>query len=82
MQHEPHPGAGVVEIHREVPGLLRHPGLDRVLRDAENADPAATVLAWQDELPVPGLVLLAGLQRGVLRDVAGQLRGGYRRLRR
>jgi hypothetical protein len=44
MQHEPHPDAGVLEIHQEVPGLLRHPGLDRVLRGAENADPAATVL--------------------------------------
>jgi len=44
MQHEPRPDAGVIEIHQEVPGLLHHPGLDRVLRGSENPDPAAAVL--------------------------------------
>jgi hypothetical protein len=44
MQYESHPDAGVIEIHQEVPGLLHHPGLDRVLRSSENPDPAATVL--------------------------------------
>jgi len=44
MQHEPRPDAGVIEIHQEVPGLLHHPGLDRVLRGSENPGPAATVL--------------------------------------
>ena len=34
----------MIEIHQEVPGLLRHPGLDRVLRSSENPDLAATVL--------------------------------------
>jgi hypothetical protein len=36
MQHEPDPDAGVFEIQQEVPGLLRHLGLDRVLRGSEN----------------------------------------------
>jgi len=44
VQHKPHPDADVIEIHQEVPGLLRHPGLDWVLRRSENLDPAATVL--------------------------------------
>src|ERR1022692_2624295 len=43
MQHKPRPDAGVIEIHQEVPGLLHHRGLDRVLRCSENPGPAATV---------------------------------------
>jgi hypothetical protein len=44
MQHERGPDAGVIEIHKEVPGLLRHSGMDWALRGSANADPAATVL--------------------------------------
>jgi len=44
MQHEPRSDADVIEIHQEVSGLLRQPGLDRVLCGSENPDPAATVL--------------------------------------
>jgi len=44
MQHESGSDTGVIEIHREVPGLLYHPGPDRVLRGSENPSPAATVL--------------------------------------
>ncbi len=44
VRHQPRPDAGVIEIRQEVPGLLPHPGLDRVLRGSENPDPAAAVL--------------------------------------
>jgi hypothetical protein len=44
MQHEPRAGAGVIQVHEQIPGLLHHPRLDRVPGDTENPDPAAAVL--------------------------------------
>ena len=44
MQNELHPGARVLQVHQEVPGLLDHPRLDGVLGGAEDPDPAGAVL--------------------------------------
>jgi hypothetical protein len=44
MQDELHPRPDIVQVHEQVPGLLDHPRLDRMLRDSEDAYPAAAVL--------------------------------------
>jgi hypothetical protein len=36
MQQELHPRPGVLQVHEQVPGLLHHPGLDRMLGGAKN----------------------------------------------
>ena len=44
MQHELHPRSGVLQVHEQVPGLLHHPGLDRMLGGAQNPCAAGAVL--------------------------------------
>jgi hypothetical protein len=44
MQDELHPRPSILQVHEQVPGLLHHPRLDRVLRDAEDSDPSAAML--------------------------------------
>ncbi len=44
MQHELHPRPGILQVHEQVPGLLDHPRLDRVLGCSEDAYPARAVL--------------------------------------
>jgi hypothetical protein len=44
MQHELHPRSGVLQVHEQVPGLLHHPGLDRMLGGAQNPYAAGAVL--------------------------------------
>jgi hypothetical protein len=44
MQDELHPRPDIVQVHEQVPGLLGHPRLDRMLRDSEDAYPAGAVL--------------------------------------
>jgi hypothetical protein len=44
VQDELHPRPGILQVHEQVPGLLDHPGLDRVLGGSEDAYPARAVL--------------------------------------
>jgi hypothetical protein len=44
MQHELHPRSGVLQVHEQVPGLLHHPGLDRMPGGAQNPYAAGAVL--------------------------------------
>ena len=44
MQHELHPRPGTLQVREQIPGLLDHPRLDRVLRSAQYPDPAGAVL--------------------------------------
>ena len=44
MQGELHAHPCIFQVHQEVPGLLHYPGLDRVLRGAQDPDPAGAVL--------------------------------------
>ncbi|HEX3957509.1 MAG TPA: Scr1 family TA system antitoxin-like transcriptional regulator [Trebonia sp.] len=44
LQHELHPRPGVIQVHQQVPGLLHHPGLDRMLRSTQNPHTAGAVL--------------------------------------
>jgi hypothetical protein len=44
MQDELHPRPDIVQVHAQVPGLLDHPRLDRMLRDSEDAYPAGAML--------------------------------------
>ena len=44
MQDELHAHPRIFQVHQKVPGLLHYPGLDRVLRGAQDPDPAGVVL--------------------------------------
>jgi hypothetical protein len=44
MQDEPRSGPGIPQVHEQVPGLLDDPGLDRVLRGAQDPEAPTAVL--------------------------------------
>jgi len=44
MQDEVHPRPDILQVHKQVPSLLDHPRLDRVLGRSEDAYPAGAVL--------------------------------------
>src|SRR5215469_5850929 len=56
----PRPDADVIEVHQEVPGLLYHPGLDRVLGGYENLGPAATVLGGGQKVHLAAVEQVGG----------------------
>jgi hypothetical protein len=44
MQDELHAHPGIVQVHREIPGLLHYPRQDRMLGGSEDPDAAGAVL--------------------------------------
>jgi hypothetical protein len=59
MQHELHPRPGVLQVHEQVPCLLHHPGLDRMLGGAQNPYAAGAVLDHGKDID-PGSVEQVG----------------------
>lgn len=67
---EPEAFAGVVEVHREVAGLLGQPGAGRVSGDGEDVNPASGVLDDEERVE-PGQVDCVEVEQVAGQDPAG-----------
>jgi hypothetical protein len=60
MQHELHPRPGIIQVHEQVPGLLDYPLLDRVLRSAQDPDPAGAMLDHGKDIDLAAVEQISG----------------------
>jgi len=51
---------GIPQVHEQVPGLLNDPGLDRVLRGAQDPDAPAAVLDHRKDIHLRGIEQVSG----------------------
>jgi hypothetical protein len=60
MQDELHLHLGIFQVHEQVPGLLDNPGLDRVLRGAQDADAPGAVLDHRQDVDLRAIEQVSG----------------------
>ena len=60
MQPELRPGTGIFQIHEQVPGLLEDPGLDRVLRGAQDPDAPTAMLDHREDVDLRAIEQVSG----------------------
>ena len=60
MQDELRLCPGIPKVHEQVPGLLDDPGLDRVLRGAQDPDAPAAVLYHREDVYLRAIEQVSG----------------------
>jgi hypothetical protein len=60
MEDELHSCPGILKVHEQVPGLLNDPGLDGVLRGAQDPDAPAAVLDHREDVYLRAIEQVGG----------------------
>ena len=60
MQDEIRSCPGILQVHEQVPGLLDDPGLDRVLRGAQDPDAPVAVLDHRQDVHLRAIEQVGG----------------------